>query len=83
MPGRIAPGGEGTARGSRNKKCGAKSKKCSLPFETMKRKDLKAMNGSVTNYKLSKFYSWDEFLAIPGDIQVEYDSFNRLLKNLP
>lgn len=61
-----------TARGSRNKKCGAKSKKCSLPYETMKRKDLKAMNGSVINYKLSEFYSWDEFLAMPSDIQVEY-----------
>lgn len=61
-----------TARGSRNKKCGAKSKKCSLPYETMKRKDLKAMNGSVINYKLSEFYSWDEFLAMPSDIQIEY-----------
>ena len=61
-----------TARGSRNKKCGAKSKKCSLPYETMKRKDLIAMNGSVTNYKLSEFYSWDEFLAMPSDIQVDY-----------
>lgn len=61
-----------TARGARNKKCGSKSKKCSLPYETMKRKDLKAMNGSVTNYKLSEFYSWDEFLAMPGDIQIEY-----------
>lgn len=61
-----------TARGSRNKKCGAKSQKCSLPYETMTRKELKAMNGSVTNYKMSEFYSWDEFLAMPGDIQVEY-----------
>lgn len=61
-----------TARGSRNKVCGAKSHKCTLPFESMKRKELIAMNGSVTNYKLSEFYSWEQFLAMPSDIQVEY-----------
>ena len=61
-----------TARGSYHKVCGSKSKKCGLPYETMKRKDLKAMNGDIMNYKLSEFYTWEQFLAMPSDIQVEY-----------
>jgi len=61
-----------TARGSRNKVNGAKSQKCNLPHERMTRKELKAMNGQATTYKLSEFYSWDQFLGMPSDIQVEY-----------
>ena len=61
-----------TARGSHNKKCGAKSQKCTLPFESMKRKEREKMNGDIMNYKLSEFYTWEQFLAMPSDIQVEY-----------
>jgi hypothetical protein len=61
-----------TARGSRNKKCGAKSQKCTLPFESMKRKEREKMNGDIMNYKMSEFYTWEQFLAMPSDIQVEY-----------
>ena len=61
-----------TARGSYHKVCGSKSKKCTLPFESMKRKEREKMNGDVMNYKLSEFYTWEQFLAMPSDIQVEY-----------
>ena len=43
-----------------------------FPSDYLTRKELKAMNGPVTEYNLSKPMSWDKFKSIPRDAQIEY-----------
>lgn len=64
-------------RGSFNKKCGSKSKKCTLPSEYLSRKEKKKLNSTVTEWNLNKFYSLADFKSMPNDLKVEY--VNRLL----
>lgn len=59
-------------RGSFHRKCGAKSKKCTLPSDYLTRKELKAMNSEVTYWSMSAFYDYTTFKTMPADIQVEY-----------
>lgn len=63
------------ARGSYNRKCGSKSKKCSLPSDRMTKGEWKRMNGPVNSFNpanMKKEYRWDVFSAMPLDIQKTY-----------
>lgn len=75
------------ARGARNKVNGIKSQKCTLPYELMTRKEIKAMSGEVSTWRMNQFYSWDEFKDMPADLKVEYlnkmiDGFDISVSNL-
>lgn len=59
-------------RGSRCKKNGSKSKKCTLPSDYLTRKEKMAMSGEVKTYDMRKFYTYEEFKQFPGDIQLQY-----------
>ena len=54
------------------KKNGSKSKKCSLPSDNMTKKEIAKMSGPVQSWKMTEFYSWEEFKQMPKDIQAEY-----------
>lgn len=58
--------------GARNKKNGSKSTKCTLPHESMTRKEIAAMNGEVKTWNMRHFYTWSEFKEMPDDIQIQY-----------
>lgn len=63
------------ARGSYNRKCGSKSKKCSLPSDKLTKGEWKRMNGPVNSFNpasTKKEYRWDVFTAMPLDIQKTY-----------
>ena len=60
------------ARGYRNKKNGSKSKRCSLTSDGMTQKQWKEKNGVIMSYNLSSPMSWDQFKAMPDDLQREY-----------
>lgn len=59
-------------RGTFHRKCGAKSKKCTLPSDRLTRKEREAMNSEVTSWSMSAFYDYATFKSMPPDIQVEY-----------
>mgnify|MGYP006988867829 CR=1 FL=1 len=58
--------------GARAKKCGSKSKKCSLPSDNLTASEIKKMNGECKSYDLAKPMRWDVFRALPHDLQSEY-----------
>lgn len=58
--------------GSRHRKCGSKSKKCTLPSDYMTKKEKEKMNGSVHVYRMGEMIPFDEFTTYPADIQQEY-----------
>ena len=60
------------ARNAKYQKNGSKSKKCTLPSDYLTAKERKALNGEVKTYCLSKPMKWDEFKAMPLNIQEEY-----------
>lgn len=60
------------ARGYRSKKNGSKSKRCSLTSDGMTQKQWKERNGAIMSYNLSSPMSWDQFKAMPDDLQREY-----------
>ena len=59
-------------RSARYKKGGSKSKKCTLGHEYKSKKELDKMNGECVSWKMTEFYSWEEFKQMPKDIQAEY-----------
>ena len=59
-------------RSACKKKNGSKSKKCSLPSDKMTKKEIAKMSGPVQTWKMTEFYSWEEFKQMPKDIQAEY-----------
>ena len=61
-----------TKKSAAHKKNGSKSKKCSLPSDSMSKKELAKMNGPVKSWKMTEFYTWDKFKSMPKDIQAEY-----------
>ena len=74
-------------RGSFHKKCGSKSKKCTLPSDYLTRKEKLNLNSGVETWNMSTFYSFQDFKKMPSDIQVEYingiiDKYSVALKNV-
>lgn len=59
-------------RSACHKKGGSKSKSCKLGVDKMSQKQIEAMHGPVESWKMTEFYTWDEFKSMPKDIQVEY-----------
>ena len=45
---------------------------CKLPSDFMSKKEIKAMNGEVVNFNLSKPMYWDTFKTMPDDLKKEY-----------
>lgn len=64
-------------RGSFNKKCGSRSKKCTLPSDYLTRKEKEKMNSEPETWTLTRYYSFAEFKDMPSDIKVMY--LNRLI----
>ena len=60
------------AAGARHMKRGSRSKGCSLPSDHMTPAQLKRRNGPVSTYKLDAPMGWDDFKAMPADLQKKY-----------
>lgn len=60
------------ARMAQYRKCGSKSKRCSLSTDGMTRKQWEKRNGEVMSVKLNKPMSWEEFKALSRTLQMEY-----------
>lgn len=43
-----------------------------FPSDHLTKKEKEAMNGEVVTYKDKLFYSWDEFRALPEDLQIKW-----------
>ena len=61
-----------TASGARHMKRGSRSKRCSLPSDNLTPAQLKRRNGPVSTYKLDEPMKWDDFKAMPVDLQKKY-----------
>lgn len=60
-------------RGAFHKKSGAKSKKCTLPYEYLSKKEREKLNGECKTYKIGSFeVTWDEFKTWPEEFQVKH-----------
>lgn len=59
------------ARGATKKKNGSKSKRCSLPSDSLSAAERKKLNGELKVYDWSKPITWKEFKKYPYDIQEE------------
>lgn len=60
------------ASGDRHRKRGSKSKYCGLPSDHLTQAQWKKKNGKVKVMKLSEPMSWEQFKAMPSDLQKEY-----------
>ena len=60
------------ARGAMHRKCGSKSRKCSLPSDYLTPKQLKELNGKVNTYYMNKPMEWKVFKTMSEQLQVEY-----------
>lgn len=60
------------AAGARARKCGSKSKRCTLPSDYLTAKQKKGLNGKMKTYNLSGPMSYAEFRNMPKDLQKEY-----------
>ena len=60
------------AAGARHMKRGSRSKGCSLPSDNLTPAQLKRRNGPVSTYKLDAPMRWDDFKAMPVDLQKQY-----------
>ncbi len=58
--------------GARARKCGSKSKRCTLPSDYLTAKQKKGLNGKMKTYNLSAPMTYGEFRGIPKDLQKEY-----------
>lgn len=55
-----------------HRKCGSKSKKCSLSTDHMTKKQWKERCGEMATYQMGKPMSWEDFKCLPVHIQKEY-----------
>ena len=60
------------ARGSRYRKCGAKSKKCSLPSDMLTEAQKRKLNGPCTSVKLGVPMTWGAFRKLTPSLAAEY-----------
>lgn len=67
-----------SGRGVYSRKCGSKSKLCSLPSDRLTEKQKKELSGEVKTYNLSVRLSYAEFKQLPPDLMTEY--VNRLVR---
>lgn len=57
---------------ARRRVCGSKSHRCTLPSDRLTPAQLKRRNGPVNTYKLDAPMTWEQFLAMPEDLQRKY-----------
>ena len=60
------------AQGARARKCGSKSRKCTLPNDYLTAAQKKGLNGKVIAYNLSGPMTYSKFRVMPDDLQKEY-----------
>lgn len=60
------------ARQAAHRKRGSRSKKCTLPSDGLTHKQWKERNGEVMIYNPNKPMKWNDFRALPKDIQQMY-----------
>lgn len=60
------------AAGARARKCGSKSKRCTLPSDYLTAKQKKGLNGKMKTFNLSAPMNYGEFKNMPKDLQKEY-----------
>ena len=60
------------AAGARHRKCGSKSRKCSLSTDHMTDKQWRERCGDIVEYQLAEPMAWNAFKALPPDIQKMY-----------
>lgn len=60
------------AHSAMRRKCGSKSKKCSLPSDHITAKQWKERCGQVMSYNIGKPLLWAEFSRLPKDLKEEY-----------
>lgn len=60
------------ARGAIHRKCGAKSKRCTLPSDYLTKKELCALNGELKTYNIHQRMTWEQFKGIPADMAAEH-----------
>ena len=60
------------SRGARAKRNGSKSKKCSLPSDTLTHTQWKRRNSEVQTYNISLKHSYEQFKNLPADLQSQY-----------
>lgn len=60
------------AQGTRARKCGSKSRKCTLPSDYLTAAQKKGLNGKVSTYNLSGPMTYSKFRVMPDDLQKEY-----------
>lgn len=60
------------AHSASRRKCGAKSKRCTLPSDRLSAAEKRKLNGKVVSYHMRKPMKWNEFLEMPEDLQMEY-----------
>lgn len=71
------------ARSAAHMKRGSKSKKCSLPSDSMTAAEWKRRNGPVNTYKLDAPMSWESFKSMPLDLQQTYVAWLQNQFNVP
>ena len=57
---------------ARKQKNGCKSRKCSLPSDHLTAAQMRAKNGPITTCNLNEPMRWEDFKALPADLQAEY-----------
>ena len=60
------------AHSAMRRKCGSKSKKCSLPSDHMTKKQWNERCGAVVSYNVGRPIKWAEFTKLPKDLKEEY-----------
>lgn len=60
------------AAGAKARKCGSKSKRCTLPSDYLTTKQKKGLNGKMKTFNLSVPMTYGEFKNMPKDLQKEY-----------
>lgn len=61
-----------TARSAPKRKCGAKSKRCTLPSDSLTPSQIKKLHGEVVTYQMKQPISWVDFKKMPPALQTEY-----------
>ena len=60
------------AKNATKRKCGAKSKKCTLPSDYLTNKQICERNGKIVSFNLNAPMTWSQYIALPDDIKKEY-----------
>lgn len=60
------------AHSAARRKCGSKSKRCTLPSDHMTAKQWNERCGQVVSYNIGKPIQWAEFSKLPKDLKEEY-----------